>query len=393
MVLQISIMKSLSFLRSHQLILSIIFLFITSCNFNNENIITQLEKVELSLDFVNNDINLSSISSSIELIELNVIGELISDRIKKIEFSDKYIFVLWEVDNNITVFTRNGTYISSIYSQQSPTFSHKIYDFIIDDKLQNILILDEYGTIDIWEFKNSGILKYIRSFKGNYLNAVEFIKIDNSNEFGFVLNQYEYSFAISKSIYRKQNCDFFKKFFVSSQSENNIILRDALISNGNASLYRKFCNDTIYRIDHKKIIPYKVIRYTHSNSSNLFKDSISNNMAMGNAKSIVSLFYEIKNTYYIKYIINNKEYFYIKSTNGKVYNFSKNHLINDIFGSNTINCIGTDLLTKCYVFSTNTQTLKNRIRNNKIKNSASKEFTNSLDNDKDSNPVLILIKF
>lgn len=386
-------MKSLPFLRSHQLISSVLFLFITSCNFNNENIITQPEKVELSLDLVSNDINLSSISSSVELIELNVIGKLISDRIKKIEFSDKYIFVLWEVDNNITVFTRNGTYISSINSQLSPTSSHKIYDFIIDDKLQNILILDEYGTIDIWEFKNSGILKYIRSIKGNYLNAVEFIKIDDSNEFGFVLNQYEYSFAISKSIYRKQDGDFLKKFFVSSQSENNIILRDALISNGNASLYRKFCNDTIYRIGHKKIIPHKVIRYTHSNSSNLFKDSINNNMSMGNAKSIVSFFYEIRNTYYIKYIIDNKEYFYIKSSNGKGYNFSKNHLINDIYGSNTINCIGTDLLTKCYVFSTNTQTLKNRIRNNKIKNSASKEFINSLDNDKDSNPVLILIEF
>jgi len=147
-------------------------------------------------------------------------------------------------------------------------------------------------------------------------------------------------------------------------------------------------NDTVYAISDLGLFPLYIFDFKPHNSLN----SIYDNEIFAKHSAQANFFFFIDNTFYLKYSINRKDYFLIRSNNGSIHNFSLANLENDIYGSLNLNCIGVDPITKTYVFYSSSLLLNRHLESSFI-NRRYETIIKKIETGVDDKLILVLLTF
>lgn len=366
-----------------------LFSFLTACTTNRNHtdpIKTVAETITISDEQILNQCYLSSIIDTALFIKLE------SDpndnfRIKRISFSDQFIFVLWERSNSICVYNRKGDFLIELNRYCNQLSFADPSNLFYDSETKLLYILYEDCVIVKCNLALNGTIKSITSEKIPINSVNDIVKIPGSDFFGLSLHNAEIDLILTSSLSMDRN-HIFREAKIPSSSNKTVVLRNAFVTDGQRCCFRKYMNDTVYAISDLGLFPLYIFDFKPHNSLN----SINDNEIFAKHSAQANFFFFIDNTFYLKYSINRKDYFLIRSNNGSIHNFSLANLENDIYGSLNLNCIGVDPITKTYVFYSSSLLLNRHLESSFI-NRRYETIIKKIETGVDDKLILVLLTF
>lgn len=334
-----------------------------------------------------NDVFLSSIVDTACFIKLQPNAEDANFRIKKIEFSKNFIFVLWENSNSISVYDRIGNFRSDLKKSCNKFSLGDPINFTFDIENDQLYILYSDGIVVICRLDLEGTVNSTEAKQIPIETVIDILKIPGESVFGLSLHNSDVDFLLTNDLLLKSKKTY-TKAKVTSKSNKEVILRNSFISDGKTSCFRKYMNDTIYKLSDSDYYPFIAFDFLTIDPANNQVDSsnVINNLAHAD------FFFIVDSTFYLKYSERRKEYFLIRDSNRNIWRFLNENMVNDVYGSLNFNCIGVDPISKSFVFYVPSLTLDRFFKSDVI----CKDYYSVVQNlnpGSDDNLILLLIKF
>lgn len=369
----------------------VLLMCLSSCR--NENNVVELTDVTIRELSQREHVNLHDLCVDYSYIKLHKIQpEFNSFRINKICFTKKYLIVLWENSNKVSIFNRDGNHILDVSDLLSQTDSFKSIDLKCDFALDILYILIEGNQLLVLKL-DSQVEKF-KIISEIFLGSVEvneIIKIPECDAYALSTLGFTSDFAMVRSLPIRNN-NLFAQKIVSSRYNKYVKIKNSFLSDGNDVYYMKYQNDTIYLVGCKGITPKFAFNFSGlnlreiSDTSNYFKQNAISN-------TTILAFNIVKDNYILKYSVDSEIYYLFKTVNNGFINVNSTNIVNNIFGSKSLNCIGIDQFSGSFAFQIPSNTLK-RFRNKEIDIIEEDTFVkiDSLRITENETPIVILLK-
>ena len=355
------------------------------------NDLTQPEIINIKEIPLSKPTAISQIFNDFNFLPLETNSQSILGGIDRMLFTRDHIYILdWLVARDIFIFSRTGQFITNLGSLgKGPGEFTNPTDFFLTPTGQ-IGLLDNGQFVHYYEFDNKNI-RYIKSKEiPPEIGPFEVANIDLAGtNLALIAGFKNPNLCITDETFSKTS------FYFPYLGYNfSIGLSNGLNRNNNTLLYRRYLNDTIFKIVDTMPIPHKIIHFDNNISlSQLIGLPQEQQKEQIMSRSKINMYFEHSDTYYFKYSKNSDETYLIKTKDGTLIHLSKSDLKNDVYGSKGFYCIGVDQYTDSYIFITTPANLMNIIETkpeilhteslNKIKNLSLKE---------DDNYVLVMLK-
>lgn len=192
-------------------------------------------------------------------------------QISKVKVSDNYIYTLSKTNNinRVLQFNGEGEYMREIGSSIIDELMD-ITDFSINKKENRIYIFDKsYG---IYVFDENGKLENRIAVNTELLTSTIFF--DQNKDYNFFVG---YSKKANLFVTNK-NSNIKKKYYPSnSYNLNKILINPLQKINDDYIIYRRFLNDTIFKVSDGKLNPYVHLNLGNEYPKELFEEYISKN--------------------------------------------------------------------------------------------------------------------
>lgn len=335
-----------------RLIISILLIsLLFGCKDKNVNSFSNREIISFdTLGFIN-DIRLSEIFNDVYFIKLQSGKNSNFTKINKVVFSKRYIFILdLGQSNDLLVFLRDGRFITKLTDLlgEHPELNLPT-DLFFNENKSYLTLLNDHNCMDSYYVgQNDSIVFKDRKIIPEKLSPFSIVEYNNGDNFAIISGGETYNLCLADKKFN--NSEF---FFPSMGPLYTVILNHGLSFSGQNILYQKFLNDTIFRIDHMSVLPYKIFQYDHQvplDSIFDLSDPIIRQREIARMYK-TSFYFENNKSFYLKYVSDDNEFYLIRDQSGAYFHFKRNSLINDFYGTSSFNCIGVDTTTNSYVFS------------------------------------------
>lgn len=378
------------------IITSIIFLFLLSCNLKEkeriESIIIDPDKQEKF-----NDLS-GMLQDSIKIIQLETTNECLIAEVTKVEVRNEEIFISDRINQKIFVFNSNGKYLKSIGKRgNGPGEIRNLGDFtFVEDSL---FVQDGYGK------------KYlIYNTNGDYLGSLPYTTHHHD-----VISYDNILYFVSNYFYSELGFYNLFRYDLATKKTNSYIPFDEKINKNNSawglnrhiSKYKDSAlllyplNDTIYEVSKNRVYPRYTIKFSKHNIPENIKDKDGSTIFSLAAKDGY-----IKGLHHLQ---NSKDYLIGIYTEGNSYKYitiDKQTLEYKIGKSLTISNYGNFSLHTFYTTSNNElisaqdaswflDLWKYNYSKSKFENrQVEQRLKNIVDSiNEDSNPILFIFKF
>jgi len=363
-------------------------LILFSCSQHNSEVEGYYHKIDISNRHVQkSQVEFSSIldNKSLKFIALETTEDCLIGSIEKVLFHDGYYYILdRNMSQMIYKFNKEGEFIQKIGKQGNGPGEYTMpMDFCIGHN-NNIVILD--NGYYITKFTSEGKHIAQQQLKDFAANGIERIQ----NGYAFIGGGESDNLVITNKDFSKVDS------FFSYQNPNasRLILSPLQHIHENLIIYRRFLDDTIYRIKNNQPVPHVVLSYENSAKPNISTTRKQFKKQLRQAKLIKS-YYETEDDVFMMIADKGEPFllFYHKPTRAKKF-FSYFDLVNDVsFDNQTSYVIGSDPKTDRFIFyiqpenidsgkfkitDVQSETVKSQIR----------EILQKVD--KHSNPILLL---
>ncbi len=290
---------------------------------------------------INKEVKFSSIlDSSYQLIPLETSDNIIG-RVSKIHLTKNNIFILDAMSSkSLFVFDRTGNFNAKIGGVGKGPHEYTLpYDFFVDEENKQIQILDSDNRIIVYDYTGN----YIKNIKLKTLNPSNLTKLKNG--YAFIGGGHNDNLLLTNKEFEVINSYF---PFINPEFNRAIInpfqnINDSLVT------YRKFMNDTVYRIDNMQIKPHIVFNL----GNNAYPMKFNGNPQKRVKKQArTKLYYETSKDCFSVILKNNIPYIcaYSKATKNSII-IPYNKFDNDItYEKMSSYVIGTDRINDAYVF-------------------------------------------
>lgn len=335
------------------LLFALIPCFIISCMNNNQiNENTKpfaFETVRVKEIPFNSSWTVSDAFKEVKFIKLETTTNSVFGHIDRIILTKDYIMILdWLVAKDIFIFSRSGSFINSFKNiGKGPGEFLDPTDFFWDEADQSIVVLDNGKFLHYYKMaaNQPDFIKTIEIPENIF--PFEATQVKPGNKLAFICGSRNPNLCITDS-------NGLNSKYVSPYVNRNfsIELRNGLNDNNGNLLYRKYANDTIYRISGTGVEPFKFIDFHQDKSfSDLLQLPENEQLRVLNERSLINLYFECDSIFYLKYSINGKEFYLFCDNFMRLFHVSKINLKNDLYGSENLLCKGIDPITKSFVFS------------------------------------------
>jgi len=308
-------------------------------------------------------------------------------RIKKIRFTNNGIIILWDSSNDICIYDREGIFIKSIKKDILEISTMRPIDIFFEQKDKTLIVLLEGGNFIKCTIDKEYNLSIIDLIEIGENNVLEIVKIPETDVYALSFVDETRNIILTKSFPVTSKSVIFQTK-VSSSSAENVALRESFVYDDSIIFFRRYSNDTIFRLLENEIFPNLVFREC---KNNFFKDSTSLKRI---DRVTLSFFFYLQGSFYSKVLVDREEYYLIKTFDKKIISFSSHTFENDVYGSNNFNCIGVDTFSGSFIFQIPSRILNRyRASDNEIIN---KEYFSKIDDlniESEESIVLVLIKF
>lgn len=294
---------------------------IISINLNEE-----MTKVSLS----------SLLNEDISFIPLETNEESVIGRIDKVRITDEYVFIL-DINSaqSIFKFSKDGKFLQKIgVKGEGPKELLRPLDFNLSDN--KIKVLDNGVSIITYDFEGN----FIDRIPLKNTTALTFQVEKSSGDYIFISGDNDYHLKIFNSRFENK-ASFFKS---KSPFEEQVIINSLFTSHKEEIIFRRFLNDTIFKISNGSLIPHKLLNFK---SNKLTKDDLiyTNEQELLSKiknKSVIRNYFESDNARFLVFDLKSDIWVAInyKDTN-KTSVFKFKNLINDVtYEANTTYVIG-----------------------------------------------------
>jgi hypothetical protein len=359
---------------------------LNSCSENNHNS-NNFETISINLKEELTNVTLSSlINDDITFIPLETTRESIIGRINKVQFTENYIFIL-DVHSaqSIFKFKKSGEFLQKIgIKGAGPKELTRPLDFNISGN--NLKVLDNGYSIITYDFDGNFIDR--KPLKNT--TALLFQNDNNTGDYIFFSGDNDYNLKIFDSLFNNKATLFPYK----SRYEEQVIINPLFKNNNGSIIYRRFLNDTIFKVNQGQLLPYKLIDF---NRNKLYiKDLAYSNenelIEKIQKHSIIRNYFENDNSTLLVFDLKNEVWVYFKqkvSKKSRLFKFK--NLINDVtYEKNSTYVIGD--YKDSFIFLVEAWSLLQINEKGSIENE--KEIMKIIDQlEPEDNPVLMLARF
>lgn len=369
-----------------------ILLLITFFACSKEKRINQnIDKLIVDVSVAEDKVNLSElIKSNYAVVSLETKDESIIGGIDKILTTSDFIFVLDIFSTEaLYMFNKKGEFIRKIGEKgDGPTEYTKPLDFIINEN--EITILDNSVFLVSYEFNG----RFINKEKLEDFSGFKFINL-NKDSNAFIGAGLSDNLIISDKFNMKVNSYFPYITRAVNVLEINPLFEDY---KGNA-IYRRFLNDTLYKVTKLGVNPHKIIDYQDKAidinefiGTNNMKDKLMN--ALGDY-CITSYYYENKKFEHLGFLYEDIPYLFLRDIDTKKSKLlNLNTFNNDITFEDESYVGGVD--ENSFIMIVEPQDLLENYNKfqNEIENAYTLKIRSILDEvKKEDNPILLFVDY
>jgi hypothetical protein len=235
-----------------KLISLILIIVIYGCGLNGSKKKPLDETVLIDFSKELNKVNFSDlISDDFKVVQLESTDESLIGQVNKVLIQDGYIFVFdWNKAKSIFMFSDTGKFIRKIGKfGPGPEELGGPIDFFIEDNL--VYILDMGINIKIIDFDGN----FVESQKINSIGAVQFIKLNGNEIFGFISGNGKHNLEITDGDFNVLN-----SYFPYQNRDIDLMITNPLYRSDfdNKTVYRRNLNDTLFQITPEgTLLPYR----------------------------------------------------------------------------------------------------------------------------------------
>lgn len=332
------------------------------------------------------DVALSSLlNNELSFIPLETTNESIIGRIDKVQLTENYIFILdIHSTQSLFKFKKSGEFLKKIGIKGSgPEELTRPLDFNIEDN--TIKVLDNGYSIINYDFDGN----FIERIPLKNTTAILFQKDYKTGDYSFISGDNDYNLKIFDSSFNLKSYHFPNK----SRFEEQVIINPIFKKDNGDIVFRRFLNDTIYKINQGKKSPYRLIDFKKNklNSNELVYSGENELLEKIQRHSIIRNYFENEKSTFIIFDLKNEVWVFLydnDSNSSKLFKYKD--LINDVtYEKNSTYVIGN--YKDSFIFLVEAWSLL--INKEKNSTAGAKNIENIIDRLKpEDNPVLMIAK-
>ncbi len=341
---------------------------------------------EVQITISSDKLKLSNLVAEMEIVPLETNENCLVGNISKLMFYDNKVFILDRfVSKGLFVFDAKGRFLYRVGKVgRGPGEFNTPIDFTIDWNKKELLILDNPSRLIFYDITGE--------YKGKTIDLLR----DKGGTFSIVKTKNGYAtIAGSREDHLKlldNNFNYVNSFFpfLNPDIDGGIYPNPLQVVDDDLVLYRKYCDNTVYRIEKDTILPYKRFVFPFGNIKYQDLKSDTNFKEIKNSYFLIKNFISSSNQIYL--VFRKKQDYYIAffgSKSSKIKAFKFSNFENDITFDSYCSVFGIDRTNNRFIWGSSPERINKAI---KEKNIILKENSPLKGLNAEDNPVLLFTK-